>query len=182
MFGQSKVSEDVVEYHIYHDDIPVTFEAFSEAQWRGVFEFLLLTKSQALQALSPTMHDFLWQRQGFNLEIWDPRQAPSSTNGIHSSCPHLYGQTAFGDNIEDEWFIVHLLLKLSSIFPKLTIQVMDTDGQFLLIEASDFLPKWVNPETSDNRVFLRGGQVGLNFLTRNFMIFFDCLNIASAVY
>ncbi|KFW93115.1 Protein SGT1, partial [Phalacrocorax carbo] len=30
--------------------------------------------------------------------------------------------------------------------------VDDNDGEFLLIEAADFLPKWLNPENSDNRV------------------------------
>lgn len=28
----------------------------------------------------------------------------------------------------------------------------DNDGEFLLIEAADYLPKWLNPETSENRV------------------------------
>ncbi|KAI1231593.1 Protein SGT1, partial [Lamprotornis superbus] len=30
----------------------------------------------------------------------------------------------------------------------------DNDGEFLLIEAADFLPKWLNPENSENREFL----------------------------
>ena len=30
--------------------------------------------------------------------------------------------------------------------------VEDNDGQFLLIEAADHLPKWLNPESSENRV------------------------------
>lgn len=31
-------------------------------------------------------------------------------------------------------------------------RVEDNDGEFLLIEAADHLPKWLNPETSENRV------------------------------
>lgn len=31
-------------------------------------------------------------------------------------------------------------------------RVDDNDGEFLLIEAADFLPKWLNPENSENRV------------------------------
>jgi len=31
-------------------------------------------------------------------------------------------------------------------------RVDDNDGEFLLIEAADFLPKWLSPENSENRV------------------------------
>lgn len=30
--------------------------------------------------------------------------------------------------------------------------VSDGDGQFLLIEAAEHIPKWLNPDTSVNRV------------------------------
>lgn len=31
-------------------------------------------------------------------------------------------------------------------------RVEDNDGEFLLIEAADYLPKWLNPDSSENRV------------------------------
>lgn len=31
-------------------------------------------------------------------------------------------------------------------------RVYDTDGEFLLIEAANALPKWLNPEIADHRV------------------------------
>ena len=31
-------------------------------------------------------------------------------------------------------------------------RVNDSDGEFLLIEAADYLPKWINPDTATNRV------------------------------
>ncbi|XP_045766663.1 protein ecdysoneless homolog isoform X2 [Maniola jurtina] len=34
------------------------------------------------------------------------------------------------------------------------IQIEDNDGDFLLIEAADYLPDWANPETTENRVFI----------------------------
>lgn len=43
--------------------------------------------------------------------------------------PHLYGQTNFGDNIDDEWFIVYLLFELSKYFPDLVIKWVNV--QFL---------------------------------------------------
>ena len=36
----------------------------------------------------------------------------------------------------------------------LSDSVSDSDGDFLLIEAAHQLPKWLNPETSQNRVSL----------------------------
>ena len=36
--------------------------------------------------------------------------------------PHLFGKTTFGDNIEDEWFIVYLLFEISKQIPELVIQ------------------------------------------------------------
>lgn len=65
---------------------------------------------------------------------------------------HLGGCTEFGDNVEDEWFIVYLLQQITKTFPELAAKVEDNDGEFLLIEAADYLPKWLNPESSENRV------------------------------
>jgi hypothetical protein len=33
-----------------------------------------------------------------------------------------------------------------------TCRVVDSDGEFLLIEAADYLPDWANPETCEQRV------------------------------
>lgn len=32
------------------------------------------------------------------------------------------------------------------------IRIEDNDGEFLLIEAADYLPKWLDPDNSANRV------------------------------
>lgn len=64
----------------------------------------------------------------------------------------LHGRTNFGDSIEDEWLIVYLLRELSKQFPQSWIRMVDSDGEFLLVEAADALPKWLNPEVAANRV------------------------------
>lgn len=66
--------------------------------------------------------------------------------------PHLLSTTCFGDNLEDEWFIVYLVLELSKQYEDIIIQIKDNDGDFLLIEAADYLPSWANPDCTDNRV------------------------------
>lgn len=66
----------------------------------------------------------------------------------------MQGRSNYGDSVEDEWLIVYLLRELSRRFPPAWIRVSDSDGEFLLIEAADALPKWLNPEVADNRVGL----------------------------
>jgi hypothetical protein len=74
--------------------------------------------------------------------------------------PHLHGVTHFGDNIEDEWFIVFLLRELTKEIDGLIARVYDADGEFILIEAADYLPSWANPNTCENRVRFNFPEVG----------------------
>ncbi|GLI59539.1 hypothetical protein VaNZ11_001433, partial [Volvox africanus] len=46
-------------------------------------------------------------------------------------------------------------------------QVWDNDGQFLLIEAAYALPRWLKPETAENRVWLRHGRLHIIPLASN---------------
>lgn len=64
----------------------------------------------------------------------------------------MHSTVQFGDNIEDEWFIVYLVLEITSLYDDIVCQVNDSDGEFLLIEAADFLPNWINPDNAENRV------------------------------
>lgn len=66
---------------------------------------------------------------------------------------HLHGLTNYGDSVEDEWLVVYLLRELTKRFEGwLWVKIVDTDGEFLLIEAANVLPRWLNPEIADNRV------------------------------
>lgn len=65
---------------------------------------------------------------------------------------YFHGMTNFGDSVDDEWLIVYILRELSNRFQDLWIKIVDTDGEFLLIEAANALPRWLNPEIADNRV------------------------------
>jgi len=72
---------------------------------------------------------------------------------------YLHGLTNYGDSVEDEWLIVYILKELSTKFPSLWIKVVDTDGEFLLIEAANALPRWLNPEIADNRVWINNNRL-----------------------
>ena len=48
--------------------------------------------------------------------------------------------------------IVYILRELTTKFPYLWVKVTDSDGEFLLVEASATLPAWLEPDIADNRV------------------------------
>lgn len=48
--------------------------------------------------------------------------------------------------------IVFLLREISKRIPGSIVRVQDNDGEFLLIEAADYIPSWLDPDNSDNRV------------------------------
>ncbi|GLH15521.1 Protein ecdysoneless [Gryllus bimaculatus] len=143
--------EDCIEYYLF-------FKEFMNAEVNPEVEDALQSKCCDVQALiAPHVHQYIWHHDAFNVVT------KSSTEDTKDGQfpPHLYGRTHFGDNIEDEWFIVFLLLELTKQIESLVIRVVDIDGEFLLIEAADFLPRWAVPERCDRRVYLYRGEVHL---------------------
>ncbi|KAK3740698.1 hypothetical protein QZH41_019057, partial [Actinostola sp. cb2023] len=132
-----------VEFRIYiHNKLQIESVEYEE-ELRS-----LLTEYSAY--LSQFIGDYIWQNESFSVSL-----APKHDNAV----PHLWGQTHYGDNVEDEWFIVFLLFQLSSKYSEISISVNDCDGNFLLIEAAHKLPRWLNPDSSENRVFIHGGKL-----------------------
>ncbi|KAH7688174.1 Ecd family protein [Dioscorea alata] len=106
-----------------------------------------------LRILAPYLHDYLWHHDPFLISI---SPVPCAVCGS-GDLPHLHGKLRYGDNLEDEWFAVFLLFAISREIPSVSIRVWDSDGEFLLIEAAYHLPRWLNPDSSPNRVFIRSG-------------------------
>lgn len=80
---------------------------------------------------------------------------------VNFSVKHFYGISDFGENIQDEWIIVAFLFELTKSITGLVARIVDSDGEFLLIEAADHLPKWANPDTCENKVYIYNGSVHL---------------------
>ncbi|KAL8846360.1 MAG: hypothetical protein Q9221_008539 [Calogaya cf. arnoldii] len=132
--------DDCVQYTLYLIDANLShFEI--RAQLRKV-------QAAANLLCKGLLKDFIWQRDDFRLEI-------KQQDGLSL----LQGRTNFGDSIEDEWLIVYLLRELSKQFSQTWIRVVDPDGEFLLVEAADALPKWLNPEVAENRVWISNGKL-----------------------
>uniref|UniRef100_A0A8C3XDS5 Ecdysoneless cell cycle regulator n=1 Tax=Cyanoderma ruficeps TaxID=181631 RepID=A0A8C3XDS5_9PASS len=132
-------------------DDAVRYRLFAAAaEGPGGEELLRRCAELALVRFAPLLASYVWHRQPFRLR-YVPRRGETPA--------HIGGTTVFGDNVEDEWFIVYLLREITREFPGLAARIDDNDGEFLLIEAADFLPKWLNPENSENRVFFYKGEL-----------------------
>lgn len=144
--------EDCVEYSIFIIDSKLKTQKELLAQLENV-------RKESLKLTDSLLEHYIWQRESFKLEIENEkgtsiqillikrRRLTRATGSIY-----LHGLTNYGDSVEDEWLIVYMLRELSNRFPELWIKVVDTDGEFLLIEAANALPRWLNPEIADNRV------------------------------
>ena len=68
----------------------------------------------------PRLESYIWQRDRFSLRV-GARERPPWQRGEQDAVlpPTLWGSVAFGDNIEDEWFIVWLLLDITRRFRNL---------------------------------------------------------------
>lgn len=73
--------------------------------------------------------------------------------------PHIHILLRFDEDLGDEWFVVFLVMNLTKKFEGLIARMVDSDGEFLLIEAAEELPVWATPETCQNRVFIMNGAV-----------------------
>ncbi|XP_060097203.1 protein ecdysoneless homolog [Heteronotia binoei] len=135
--------EDAVQYQLF---LLTPKQEASEYQQEILQSYI----EKILAHFAPLLVSYIWQNQPFNLK-YKPAKGDIPA--------HIGGLTKFGDNIEDEWFIVYLLREITKEFPELVARVDDNDGEFLLIEAADYLLKWLNPENSINRVFLHHGEM-----------------------
>nr|XP_021498662.1 protein ecdysoneless homolog isoform X2 [Meriones unguiculatus] len=145
MEGNMKLAvvEDAVEYHLFL----IPDNARDTEEYREILQKYI---ERIMTQFAPILVPYIWQNQPFNLKY------KPAKGGVPA---HIYGMTKFGDNIEDEWFIVYVIKQITKAFPELVARIEDNDGEFLLIEAADFLPKWLDPDNSANRVFFHHGEL-----------------------
>lgn len=135
--------DDYVEYYIF----PKLEGALSER------DLLAKYLGDITQLVNSYTKDYIWHKDEFNLSIRDENFSCLLNEEVEEDLPaHFYGVLHYGDNIEDEWFLTFLLHQVSLKFPDMVIRVIDSDGEFLLIEAANFLPSWADPDTCDKRV------------------------------
>ncbi|KAI4851043.1 SGT1-domain-containing protein [Aureobasidium sp. EXF-8845] len=160
-----RLPDDCIEYTIFIIDSKLKSDFARRERLKAV--------QSAANALlkSPDLKDYIWQREKFRLDLIDARlgdnvKGTDEKLQISGHEYYLHGRTNFGDSIADEWLIVWLLVELSQRHTSAWIQVRDPDGEFLLAEAANALPKWLEPELADNRVWIHRGQLQIIPLQR----------------
>ena len=108
--------------------------------------------SSVFSVVEGLTRDYVWTRQPFNLTIQQTEPGGKWW---------LAGRTYYGENVMDEWLIVSLLYEITKEM-ELVARITDSDGEILLIEAADQLPRWAGePERGDGRVFIYRGELHL---------------------
>ena len=58
---------------------------------------------------------------------------------------HVAAEITISD-LDDEWLLVSLLADLTRM-ERVACRVTDSDGEFLLVDAADHLPDWLEPDS-----------------------------------
>ncbi|KAJ5724083.1 transcriptional regulator family: SGT1 [Penicillium malachiteum] len=140
-----ELPDDSVEYFIYYlpSPAPAVIDEAAETRAR-----LLEVQRTAAELTKDLLKGYIWQRENFRLEI-----------NKDDAMTYLSGRTNYGDSIEDEWVVVYILRELTKRHKDIWVRVVDSDGEFLLIEAAGTLPAWLEPEVADNRVWINQGDL-----------------------
>jgi hypothetical protein len=109
-------------------------------------------RSDILSFAAKWVLDYAWTYEAFTLQIH---------NAADDTGHYLGGCMDFKDNMEDEWFVISLLLRITKAFPDVVARVTDRDvGEVLLVEAADVLQEWAQePDAMEKRVYLHRGEV-----------------------
>lgn len=118
------------------------------------------------QEIAPLIARHIWHSDSLNFR---PRTKQamllnrilegSAVEEDYHTLPHVYAHLRFDEDIGDEWLTVYLIFRLTKVFDGLIARVVDSDGEFLLIEAANVLPLWASPETCQDRVFIHNGDI-----------------------
>jgi hypothetical protein len=127
--------------------------------------YVSLKETQSIDALHDELntftnqlaHNYIWNNEPFSLKK-KPKQAG-----------HLYvyeNVMDFGENVDDEWFVVYILTRLTKYFRNQNYHVVarayDSDDDFMLIHLANHLPEWASHADNNcmnNRVFIYNGQL-----------------------
>ncbi|KAL0939441.1 ecdysoneless-like protein [Colletotrichum truncatum] len=139
---EKTLPENFVEYCIFLVDSETQFDS------RRQLSRLEELRKTVLQLTAQLTKDYIWQRSSLELEV-------ITDQGL----AYLRGISDYGDAIEDEWLIVFILREFSKSHPAAWIRIADSDGEFLLVEAANVLPKWLSPEIDQYRVWINNGRL-----------------------
>lgn len=94
--------------------------------------------------------EYNWDTIPFSLEIDRVENVDCVRCWLNLSTYHL-----------DEWYTIYLCYKITENMKNLAVQVINNDGDPILIDLAEILPVWMKPNNSTNRCFLLNGKVYL---------------------
>ncbi|ORX85322.1 SGT1-domain-containing protein [Anaeromyces robustus] len=147
LFEKNSIEDNYVDYCLY---IPNLKDNVENPNKDNLEAALIDISIKIFSFINQYTQNYIWQKEQFQLKI---------CYSTELEYPYLSGKTIIGDCMDDEWFITFLLFEISKEFKNCIISVKDNDDEFLLIEAANFLPKWLEPENCENRVFIYQGNV-----------------------
>ncbi|KAH3670722.1 hypothetical protein OGAPHI_001237 [Ogataea philodendri] len=71
----------------------------------------------------------------------------------------VYGELEYGESMTDLWTVASLLFKFTSRDENMYLHLHDQDREFLLIEAAEEVPEWLEPDCASNRVWINQRRV-----------------------
>ncbi|KAG0022078.1 hypothetical protein BGZ80_001118 [Entomortierella chlamydospora] len=155
------LAEETLSYAIYlppnagsgGKTLDDSIQCEAQNELNAEFESAQLAKTLISSIVAELAQGYIWHKDAFSLRI------ESNKGKFPSSRPYLRGETKVGDCLDDEWLIVFLLREITKRIPGSVARVQDNDGEFLLIEAADYIPSWLDPDNSENRVFICNGDL-----------------------
>lgn len=150
-------NSDFVTFKIYPDEFISESTSSSEDLLQIGYDLF----NEINNFLNLNFNNYIWHKDSclFKMIISNNKLNISLKKDINDIPIYYQGNFNYGDNIEDEWFVVYLLMKLSKEFPSISICINDADGEFLLVEAADYIPQWIGPDNSENRVWIRNNNI-----------------------
>ena len=88
---------------------------------------------------------------------WRDAGAPGAS--LKSRGTHVAACITIAD-LDDEWLLVALLAELTRV-ESVACRVTDGDGEFLLVDAADELPDWLEPDAAVGRTWLVDGSIAV---------------------
>ncbi|KAH7245899.1 SGT1 protein-domain-containing protein [Fusarium tricinctum] len=137
---KNQLPDNCVEYLLFFLD--------SQLDARKQLSQIESIRKAGIELATSLTKDYIWQKDDFNLSL-------KNEHGL----VYLHGIMDYSDAVEDEWLVVYILRELSKLHPNLWIRVFDTDGEFLLVEAANVLPRWLSPEIDNNRSWINKGNL-----------------------
>lgn len=78
----------------------------------------------------------------------------------HKQISYIYGEFIYQECLNDEWLLTNLLWEFLTFYPDLYIHLWDSsDFEFILVESSDLIPTWLEPNNSLNRAWINDKTV-----------------------